>query len=79
MPALNEPQAISRLNDKGVESLKCIPGQVITRFGKAPIRYATMKVAVFTQAAKEGIEHDLLRGASHGQQRTDQAWQGQFA
>jgi hypothetical protein len=31
-----------------------------TRLGKSSVSDAAMKIAIVTQAAKEGVEHDLL-------------------
>ena len=37
LPALNQPQTISGLHDKGVQSLQGVPGKVITCFGKSSV------------------------------------------
>ena len=79
MPARNQAQCIAALHDKGVEPLQGAPGQPVTSLGKPAIRDAALPLAVLAQAAKERIEHDLLRLAPHGQQGCDKAGQRQFA
>ena len=55
------------------------PRQTVARFGKAAIRDQALPIAIFTEATKEGVEHDLLRLAPHGQQSADKSGEREFA
>ncbi len=60
MPAWHQTQCIGSFHNKGVQALKACPGQLVSGLGKTAIRNTTLPVTVLGQAAKEGVEHDLL-------------------
>ena len=79
MPTRHQTQCIGGFQNKGVQALKAAPAQLVSGLGKTTIRDATRPVTILGQAAKEGVEQDLLGRPAHGQQRTNQLWQRKLA
>jgi hypothetical protein len=52
LQTFNETQTISRLHDKGFQTLQGVPRKAITRLGKSSINDAATKIAIVTQATK---------------------------
>jgi hypothetical protein len=79
MPAWDQTQGVSQIDDKTIESLKACPRQMIARFGKGAIADNTLQIAITAQAGKEAVEGDLYSRRTHRHKSGDELGQWKLA